>query len=172
VVPAYVPEGWDELTSALNARGVRHVAPTRAVGSSIDDVGLFVSLWSSSDARLRESAVALLLVRPELADAAVRAIALLPEPRRERAMMAYVAASALQRMWRTRLGLALGAQPTIPARFLGRWSLPPLEEHHGELTLVAVAELEEATHGYAALTGYHALMDGLLGELDAALHRA
>lgn len=168
----HVPEGWDELAAALNARGVRHVAPTRPVRASVDDVDLFARLWSSRDPRLRESPVALLLVQPDQAGAAAQAIEHLSEPERERAMMAYVAASALQRMWRTRLGLALGRQPWLPPRFLERWSLPPLEQHHGELTLLAVAELEEAAHGYAALAGYRALMDGLLGELDAAVHRA
>jgi hypothetical protein len=136
------------------------------------DAELLARVWSSADPRLRESAVALLLVRPDLADAAAEAISRLAGPPQERAMMGYVAASALQRMWRTRLGLALGRQPAIAPRFLERWGLPPLEQDHGEPTLLALAEVEEEAHGYDAWAGYRALMDGVLGELDAAVHRA
>jgi hypothetical protein len=158
---------WDRLTTALNARGVLHVAPLASAADPrpISDAELFRDLRSSRDPRLREAAIALLIVRPELAPAARAAIDSLVEPDRERATLHYVAASALQRMWRTRLRLNLGDQPLIPPAFVDEWKLRPLDEDFGRRTLWCLAGIEEARHGYDAWAGYTSLMDLLLAEI-------
>lgn len=80
-------------------------------------------------------------------------------------MRRYIAACALQRMWRTRIQLALGEQAPLPAKYLDELGLPPLETDYGRATLWALAAQEEARYGYDAWAGYTSLMDLFLNEI-------
>ena len=161
-------EEWDRLAEALNRYGIRHVAPGGPPRGRIpsDPAELFSELDRASSVRLQEAVIFLLLTYPELAPAAQAAIEGLDGVRRDKAMRKYVAACALQRMWRTRIALALGPRPLIPPAFLDEFSLPSLEEDYGRATLLALAADEEACYGYHAWAGYTSLMDLFLREIE------
>ena len=156
---------WDVLASALNGRGIRHIAPRRRRKRRFSDAELFRRLAEADDARLREASVLWLLTDPTVAEAAQDAIAGLDGPVRERAMLRYVAAAALQRMWRTRLEWDLGPRPLIPPSYLAELDLPSLDDDYGRATLLALARREEECFGHDAWAGYTSLMELLLGEL-------
>ena len=157
---------WDLLASALNRYGIDHVAPRRRLRANLPEgVELFRRLATARSVRLQEAIIPLLLTHPDLAPAARTAIDSLAGSDHDRAMRRYVAATALQRMWRTRLQQDLGPQPLIPVAYLDALGLPPLEEDFGRATLYALAQQEEALYGYNAWAGYTSLMDLILGEI-------
>lgn len=156
------------LASALNRRGILHIAPRRRRKKVLADMELFRRLANASDPRLREAAVPLLLTYPQLAPVARAAIAGLGGVTRDRAMYHYVAAAGLQRMWRTRLQWELGPQPLIPQAYLDELELPSLEEDYGRATLLALAQREEEQFGHNAWAGYTSLMDLILAEIRCA----
>ena len=158
-------EEWDTLASALNDWGILHVAPLRRRRERIAPEDLFWRLAEATDVRLREAAVLVLLTYPGQAPDAQAAMARLGGLARERAVFRYVAAAALQRMWRTRLQTDLGPHPLIPPAYLDELGLPPLEEDFGRPTLLALARIEEARFGHNAWAGYTSLMDLFLAEI-------
>lgn len=157
---------WDVLASAVNRCGVDHIAPRRRVRANLPQgVELFRRLATASSVRLQEAIIPLLLTHPDLAPAARAALDNLTGSARDRAMRRYVAAAALQRMWRTRLQQDLGPQPLLPAAYLDELGLPPLEADFGRATLYALAQQEEARYGHNAWAGYTSLMDLILAEI-------
>jgi hypothetical protein len=159
---------WDRLAEALNRWGIRHVAPGGSPAGWIptDPTELFSELAAASSVRLQEAAIFLLLTHPHLARADLAAIEGLEGVHRDKAMRKYVAACALQRMWRTRLALALGPQPLIPPAYVEGLSLPCLDDDYGRATLLALAADEEVRYGYDAWAGYTSLMDLFLQEVE------
>ncbi len=158
---------WDRLTTALNRRGVIHLAPERQrrVGVPSTARELFGRLALSPESRLQQAAVMLLLTHPHLAADAQAAIDRLDGAARDRAMRRYVAAAALQRMARTRIALQLGVQPPIPAAYVDALGLPSLDEEFGRATLLTMAEQEQGRYGYDAWVTYWALLDRFLTEI-------
>jgi hypothetical protein len=163
------PDGaaeWDELTTALNRYGIRHVAPGRRVSGKVPrGEDLFFRLATSRFVRLQESIVLFLLTHPDLDDSARQAIRRLDGDTRRKAMYRYAAACALQRMWWTRLSADLGPRRPIQPAYLDELGLPTLDEDFGRATLLALSNQEEARFGYDAWAGYTSLMDLFLGEL-------
>jgi hypothetical protein len=159
---------WDELAAGLNGYGVLHVRPAaRPPGQPPRGRELFRRLQVADAVRLREALIPLLLTHPELDGEAQRAIDDLPEPAARRARLRYVAAVALQRMWRSRLVEALGEHRLIEPAYLVGLGLPPLERDFGRATLLALSKIEEAEYGHDAWAGYTSLMDLLLGEIGS-----
>jgi hypothetical protein len=158
---------WDELATALDRFGIKHIAPTRPRAAGVPETPreLFHRLALTEDPRLKEASIVLLLTHPNLTADARAAIDSIDGPPRDRAMRRYVAAAALQRMARTRISLTLGPQPEIPSAYLDELGLPPLEEDFGRVTLLALAEAEEARYGYVAWRGYLALLDAFLSNI-------
>ncbi|HEV8636293.1 MAG TPA: hypothetical protein VG370_18885 [Chloroflexota bacterium] len=157
---------WDELAAGLNEYGVLHVRPAAIPpGRAPRGRELIRRLQVADAVRLREALIPLLLTHPELDGEARHAIADLPDPAARRARLRYVAAGALQRMWRTRLLEALGPHRLIEPAYLDELGLPPLDDDFGRATLLALSNLEQAEHGHDAWAGYTSLMDLLLGEL-------
>ncbi len=157
-------EEWDRLASALNAYGVFHVVPTDDRRPTVIPlVDLYRQLFSAADPRLQEASVVLLLTHAGTAADARAAIGSLAGSTRDRAMRRYVAAASLQRMWRSRLELALGRQPAIEPAYLDCLGLPSLAIGFGETTLRCLAAQEEAIYGYNAWAGYASLMEMFLG---------
>jgi hypothetical protein len=159
---------WDRLATALNQHGIRHVAPGQPWRCAFpsDPTALVFELATAANVRLQQAVVPFLLTFPELAGAAQEAIAQLQDPQRDKAMRRYVDATAMQRMWRTRLQLALGEQPLIPPAYLEELELPPLNDAFGQTTLRVLAQQEEERYGYDAWATYAALMDLVLGEIE------
>jgi hypothetical protein len=165
-IPA-LPDEWDELSAALNAYGVNHVAPSCPPGVGLPaGRELILRLLTASDVRLQEALIPLLLTHPELADDARSVIDSLRGDTREQAIDKYVAAAALQRMWRSRIDLWLGPKPWIPDAYREEeLALPSLDEEFGERTLWELAKRERARWGYNAWAGYTSLMDLFLSEI-------
>jgi hypothetical protein len=158
---AIADDEWDELTAALNQWGIIHVAPGRPHphGASMSARDLIARLAQSTDPRLRQAIVPLLLTHPQLAGDARAAIEELSGTARDLAMRRYVAAAAMQRMARTRIEMRLGAQPAIPPAYLAELDLPSLDEAFGRETLLALAERERKRYGYDAWGTYRTLLD-------------
>jgi hypothetical protein len=151
---------WDGLAAALNAYGIFHVVPGKALRRRVPSPpDLYRRLALSGDPRLQEALAVLLLTHPDTANAAQAAIGTLTGTTRDRAMRRYVAAAALQRMWRTRLELALGQQWLIEPAYLHELGLPDLDEEFGEGALWELSRQEEGLYGYDAWNGYRSLMD-------------
>jgi len=167
--PSHRPKAghdWDTLATALNDRGVLHVAPARERRSNAPtSTGeLFERLVTSPEPRLQQAAVLLLLTHPDAADQARAVVERLAEVQRDRAMRRYVAAAAMQRMARTRIDLQIGRRPEIPPGFIDELGLPPLDTEFGRDTLIELARQEEALYGYDAWGTYRALLDLFLAE--------
>lgn len=139
----------DDLVAGLHARGVCYLAPTpfgdeRVLGNE----DILVGLAESRDARLRFALAGLLLVHPELASIVIGLV----EPARTSAPIRisdvarrelqkqYLAAMYLQRMWRTRLRLALGDTSLIPNHFTQDGVWPAADAMHGKLGLHQLTE--------------------------------
>ncbi len=159
---------WDELATALNPWGVLYVAPGAPWphGPLCPASDLFARFWRSTDPRLQQAAVVLLLTHPELAADARSAIAALSGVTRERGKRRYVAAAALQRMAKTRIAMSLGRKPLIPEAYLDDFNLPPLDGEFGRVTLLALAEQEHDRFGYDAWGTYRTLLDHFLNEIQ------
>src|SRR5262245_22631066 len=160
-------EDWDELTTALNAWGVLHVAPGQSTWNGVPRTAseLFARLARAREPRLQQAIVVLLLTRPDLATDARSVIDRLTADVQERAKRRFVAAAALQRMARTRIALSLGPQPLIPPAYLDDLHLPPFDEEYGRVTLLALAEQESESYGYDAWGTYWTLLDLFLNEI-------
>ena len=158
---------WDALATALNAWGIKHVAPARPYRGDIPRTPreLFERLARTGDPRLQEASTMLLLTHPNLAPEARAAISALDRASRDRAMRRYVAAAAMQRMARTRIALHLGQQPDVSPAYLDELGLPGLEEDYGRETLLALAADEEQRYGNPAWRGYLTLLDRFLAEI-------
>ena len=151
---------WDRLASALNHYGIDYLAPQKRIRwRSPSDVDLFDQLARARSVRLQEGFTTLLLLHPEISDAARQAIERLDGDTRVRAMRRYVAAAALQRMWWTRLRTELGTTDQIPPSYLNDLELPDLDRDFGETALLDMSNREEETYGYDAWNGYNSLMD-------------
>ena len=158
---------WDTLVSALNRRGVIHLAPgrSRRVGVLGTARELFERLALSAEPRLQQVAVFLLLTHPRLAPDARAAVDRLDGTPRDRAMRRYVAAAALQRTARTRIESHLGSQALIPPAYLEELRVPSLDEEFGRAALMELAIQEQARYGYDAWGTYRALLDLFLAEI-------
>jgi hypothetical protein len=157
---------WDVLATALNRCGIRHVAPDRWVHRGVPiGQALIRALLTATSIRLQEAVTPFLLTYPERAADVQGVIVTLEGRARERAIGRYVAAAALQRLWRSRLACWLGPQPLIPDAYRSELGLPPLTSNHGEDTLWALAEWERSRWGHNAWAGYTALMDLFLTEI-------
>jgi len=158
---------WDSLATALNRRGIVHVAPARArqAGVPSTDRALFERLFESDDARLQQAAIMLLVTHPGLAGEARAAISVLAGATRDRAMRRYVAASAMQRMARSRIASHLGSRPLIPPAYLDELGLPALDVEFGRAALFVLAGQEQELYGYDAWGTYRSLLDLFLGEI-------
>lgn len=140
----------DHLVAALHARGICYLAPTpHGDEPPLTDDELILGLAASKDGRLRFALAALLLVHPELAERAIRLIEQhgnpvpdRPAPDRawDEVRKQYVAAMYLQRMWRTRLNMALGERALLPEHFTKELDLPLPDAMYGEQGLRALTE--------------------------------
>lgn len=157
---------WDTLAAALNRYGIRHLAPhVRTRKPLPEGEELIRQLFSAGPVRLQEATIPLLITHPDLDVVAQRAIGSLNGKTRQRAMYRYVAASALQRMWITRLRGELGPCRLIAPAYLDELNLPSLDLDFGRAALVALSNREEAEYGYDAWAGYSSLMDLFLAEV-------
>lgn len=163
---APVADGWDELATALNHWGIVHIAPGRVRRNGVPQSAcdLFDRLFRSTDPRLHQAAVLLLMTHPALAPDASSAIDGLDGDGRDRAMRRYVAAAALQRMARTRIQTQLGPSPVIPAAYVNELGLPSLDDEFGRAALLELAHQEGARYGYDAWRTYRSLLDLFLAE--------
>lgn len=152
---------WDALSTALNRLGIFHVTPGTDWHGSVPRTAsdLFECLWLAAEPRLQQATVALLLTHPTLAEEARIAIEHLSGDARDRAIRRYVAAVALQRMARTRIQLALGPQPWIPAAYLDEVDLPSIDDEFGAAALFVLANQEQERYGYDAWATYQTLLD-------------
>lgn len=158
---------WDTIAMALNRWGILHVAPGRRRRAGVPRTagGLIERLVYTTEPRLHQALMVLLLTHPQLAEEARQVIDRLEGAPRDRAMRRYVAAAALQRMARTRIALRLSPQPLLPAAYLYALHLPPLDEEFGRASLLAVAAEERNRYGYDAWGTYRTLLDLFLGEI-------
>jgi hypothetical protein len=158
---------WDRLATALNHWGILHIAPRRPRRAGVPETAreLFARLAGSDEPRIHQAIVLLLLTHPQLADDAQAAISQLAGNRRDRAMRRYVAATALQRMARTRIAQHLGSSPLLPVTYLDELDLPPLDEEFGRVTLLALAAGEQERYGYDSWGTYLGLLDLFLHEI-------
>ncbi len=145
----------DHLVAALHQRGVCYLAPTpNGDEPHFTDDELIVGLAGSLDGRLRFALAGLMLTDPGIAERAAQLLetrdirlrhggslkqpvpdAVWPEIRRQ-----YLAAMYLQRMWRTRLRMALGESDWITERYVKESALPAANALHGEYGLRALTE--------------------------------
>jgi hypothetical protein len=180
------PDDPDRLIAELRARGVAYLSGGRTPGldkavaaAPLAGADLLHYLADSNEPRLRDATIALFLLHPELADA-VSAVALETTDKTEgfaravseQSVVLALAATYLQRMWRTRLGLALGPVPWLPPRHWRERGLPAPWILHGEQGLCALAERERDRRGQAFnyLSAWQDQVDRLAAQAWAA-HR-
>ena len=145
------PIDRDDLVAGLHLRGVCYLAPTPFGDERpLSDSELLIGLAETKDARLRFALAGLLLVHPELASTLVNLVQSanssaqsISDLTRQSLQKQYLAALYLQRMWRTRLRLALGDTPLIPEHFTqasGQGNWPAADDMHGKRGLHQLTE--------------------------------
>lgn len=160
-------EEWDALVADLAAYGVDHLWQNRAPANEPRSAeALFAALFESSSPRLHQASAALLLVRPDLAPAAQRAILGLPALPRDRAMRRYMAAAYLQRIARSRLRSLFGDQPELPTTYAAELNLPDAEARFGEHALEVLSDEESRRYGYDAWGTYWRLLETVLRQAE------
>lgn len=110
----------DELVSTLNSLGIHFVAggeKVRKLAYAMSPSELLAALARQSDARLRLAIIAVLLYRPEFANAVPEAITRLAEPAQSTLELFYTAAMLLQQKYADRLQSLLGAREPLPDFF-------------------------------------------------------
>lgn len=140
----------EHLVAALHWRDICYLAPTpQGDEPHLTDEELIVGLAGSRDGRLRFALAGLLLRHPQIGAAARHLVAErkidlrgittrhddapnVPDDVWDEVRRQYVAATYLQRLWRTRLKLALGDSPLIPEAFTRELNLPSPDAMHGE----------------------------------------
>jgi hypothetical protein len=137
----------EHLVAALHQRGVCYLAPSPYGDEPhFTDDELILGLAASRDGRLRFALAGLMLVDPGIAARAAhmlehrdvrarhggKSLEGIPETVWADVQQHYLAAMYLQRMWRTRLRLALGETEWISEAFTTENNLPPADDLHGE----------------------------------------
>ncbi len=148
----------ERLIAELRARGIAylsggHAAPIRArvAQAPLEPALLLRRLAECQESRVRNAIIGLLLRHPELAAALPAAIEGATPEAAEQIITLALAALYLQRLWRTRLALAFGSQPWLPAqkwaRFWKARSLPHPALCQGEAGLRALEAAEQRRRG-------------------------
>lgn len=159
------------LIEQLAAHDIRHLRPWQQEGapSPQSPTGLIAALAAHPEPRLREALIVLFLRQPTYAQFVPE---LVDELQNEAALTLrhfYTAAVYLQRLWRSTLGIYLGAFPLLPDYFgQSEFGLPAPDDHFGEAGLRALAALFEEKTGYDWLSTYHAAIALLLAQLSLA----
>jgi hypothetical protein len=146
------PDETDRLIAELRARdigfftgGHDQALAAEVISHPLAPSELLHQLPASNEPRVRDATIALLLLHPDLAEHLPATILPLEEASADQLIVLALAATYLQRRWRTRLTLALGPQPEVPARFWHAWNLPdpdgpPPESPECGLRALAVRE--------------------------------
>lgn len=146
----------ERLLGELRAHGITylsggHEAMAAASAHPMPDAELLRALARYPESRVRNAVIGLLLLYPELAGAIPDALRAADEPTAESLATLALAALYMSRLWRTRLRLALGRAPELPADLLAPLiaarGLPSPDEMYGELGLRALAEFERIRRG-------------------------
>ncbi|HEX6796797.1 MAG TPA: hypothetical protein VF116_03665 [Ktedonobacterales bacterium] len=143
----------ERLLGELRARGIAylsggHEAVAAASAHPMSDAELMYALARYPDSRVRNAVIGLLLLHPELAGAIPDALRSSDEPTAQSLATLALAALYMSHLWRTRLRLALGRAPELPADLLAPMiavrGLPAADEMDGELGLRALEQFEQA----------------------------
>lgn len=146
----------ERLLGELRARGIAylsggHEAVTEAAAHPMADAALLRTLARYPDSRVRNAAIGLLLLHPALVSAIPDALHASDEPARQSLITLALAALYMSHLWRTRLRLALGQGPELPADLLAPQiaarGLPAADEMYGELGLRALEHFEQERRG-------------------------
>ncbi|MBF6589399.1 MAG: hypothetical protein IVW57_02570 [Ktedonobacterales bacterium] len=131
--PAAAPEeaSSDRLIAELRSHGIAFLTGGRdatldaeVARDPLATAELLDQLARCEEPSVRYAVIALLLLHPDLADSLPSDSPDVAESARERLIVMALAAIYLQRMWRSRLTLALGPIPWLPARFWRARGLP------------------------------------------------
>ena len=150
-------EEADLLISALHAWGIDYLiahtqnATMKRAASRLAPVELIKRLVQCELPRVRDASIALFLLHPELADAALEAYKTSEPPDAEQVAVLILATLYLQRLWSFRLTLALGRAPNFPEeRFAHIWQdryLPSPHCQYGRSGLAALQVREQQRRG-------------------------
>lgn len=171
------PAEREVLVAELRDRGIRFLTPSDAEPGPerLSDAQLLTTLAQHPDPRLRLALIPWFLLHPEIHTVVSSVIHQLPPSARTELQALYMAAVYLQRLWRTRLSLYLGAFEELPDLFSRELGLPPPEERHGKVGLHALAEWHAKQCDYPVnrLASYEKIMHLLFEQLEReARHHA
>lgn len=144
----------DRLIAELRARGIAYLSGGHDAAIVADVAAhplptgdLLRQLANCDKPRVRNAAIALVLLHPSLVEAALREIMQSDAETAERLAVLLLAALYLLHLWRTRLQLALGREPELPEDLLEPlWQLrhlPAPTRYFGELGLRALEGAEQ-----------------------------
>jgi hypothetical protein len=149
---APAPDDTDRLIAELRARGIDFLTGGRdeALAAEVavhplPPADLLRRLGSCEEPSVRDATIALLLLHPEFASDLPSTIPPADATAAQLAVLA-LAAAYLQREWRARLALALGAKPPLRARYWREWHQPD-PDAEPEYGLRALAVRERARTG-------------------------
>jgi hypothetical protein len=148
----------DRLISILRHWGVCYLvgeeyplSPADALQDRETSVNLIRSLARCELPRVRDAAIALCILHPELTPMVLKVLQSSEPQAREQVAVVTLATLYLQRLWSVRLTLALGHAPAFPeAPFAFLWEqhhLPPPACGDGEWGLIALQEAEQRRTG-------------------------
>lgn len=144
------------LLAELRARGIAYLSggyesAGEAVAHPMPDADLLRTLAGCSESRVRNAAISLLLLHPDLVAALPEALSASDALTAESLVTLALAALYMSRLWYTRLRLALGHAPELRDNLLtpliATRGLPKPDELHGELGLRALEHFEQARRG-------------------------
>lgn len=164
------PEGLVDtaaLAATLAQLNVHYLrTPTSAEPLPLEPAALIAALAQHPSPRVREALIPLFLRHPEFARDVPDVVDTLPTAAGLTLRHLYTAAVYLQRLWRGKLEMYLGALPALPDYFgHSEWGLPAPEEHYGEAGLRLLAEHFEARTGDNWLSMYQKAISLFLNQL-------
>ena len=164
----FSPVSSDQLASALDRLGIHFLTnstPTDLV-ESLDPVTLIAGLAGSSEARLRQALIPLLLWRPDLAHDAARVDPLLDDRPRIFLHYYYTAAMLLQMQHGFRLrALGAGAE-VLPDLFSSRIGLPVTGDPDQRLERLANLQAKLTGENINWLGTYHHSASSFIKHLE------
>ncbi|HEY8286854.1 MAG TPA: hypothetical protein VIJ28_20885 [Chloroflexota bacterium] len=169
----------DSLIDQLAEYGITYITGGQGAGNHLDTnsrphannpaaVRLFAELSDAPAVRVADAMVALLLRHPELAPQAREVLNSLEpwHPQYRLFLARFLAAAALQRIWRFVLDIYRGSQAIIDVADLCRMlDLPNAEQDHGEALLAAVSRWLDPTETTDWAGGWENAAAQLLSDL-------
>ena len=140
----------ETLVAKLRENGITYLAPSDAVATEVipSADALILAILEQPDARLKLALIPLFMRQPEVAQRVPGLVEQFEPPLALELQTYYMAAVYLHRRWKSRLGLYLTVNRTLPDLYSQQLGLSGADEAFGKLGLHELADAWKARSPY------------------------